>query len=107
MVRVGVPNAQNTAVLEQPIRAGGSAVTATVSLVNLNPAGGARLKTNGGSSETQTVTIGTMQSRSPTAVSAGGVAFDPIASGTVTVTATIPGFITTTSGGNINVTINP
>ncbi|NWG14601.1 MAG: DUF11 domain-containing protein [Acidobacteria bacterium] len=107
MVRVGIPNAQNTAVLEQSIRAGGSAVTATVSLVNLNPAGVARLKTSGGSSETQVVTIAAMQARSPTTVSAGGVAFDPIASGTVTVTATIPGFITTTSGGNINVTINP
>jgi hypothetical protein len=105
-VRVGIPNALNAAVIEQPIRAGGFSVTATVSLTNVSPPGAALLKTSSGSDQIRTVIISAGQSRSPSAVATGGVALDPSGSGTVTVTAAIPGFITM-SAGSVVVTISP
>ncbi|HSW31617.1 MAG TPA: Ig-like domain-containing protein [Longimicrobiales bacterium] len=91
-VQIGVPYSTYISPA-QAIRAGGTPVTATI--VNGTPATG-RLATTAGSTDTATVTIGVGQYNSPTTVAAGGVAFDPVAAGTTTVSATIPGFISTT-----------
>ncbi len=90
-VRIGIPNAQNTALTtELAIRAGGVARTATVT-VNDETVG--RLVTSTVVGPTVTVAINPQQARSPTTVAAGGVAFDPLTGGEVTVSATIPDFL--------------
>ncbi len=88
---------------EQSVRAGGSAVTATIS--NSNPAV-AQLVTAAATGQSATVQIAAGQSVSPSKVFPGWVEFDPLASGTTTVSATIPGFITTTKG-SVLVTVTP
>jgi hypothetical protein len=88
---------------EQTIRAGGSGVTAT--LTSSAPGVG-QLVTAAGPSGTVTVDIAPGQSRSPGTVATGGVAFDPLAAGTTTVRATIPGFLAL-PGATIPITVNP
>jgi antitoxin (DNA-binding transcriptional repressor) of toxin-antitoxin stability system len=93
-VRTGTATAGNTNLSQiLSVRAGGSL---TVTLTNSNAAV-ARLTTTAGFGQTRTVTIGPNQSTSPTSVATGGVAFDPIAGGTTTVSATAPGVIATTA----------
>jgi hypothetical protein len=91
IVRIGAPNATNQFMsLEQAIRAGGTAVTAT--LTSGTPGVG-QLVTTAQTGGTVTVTIGPGQTRSPNTVATGGVAFDPLTAGTTTVRATIAGFV--------------
>ncbi len=101
-VRIGVINALGTGyTAEQAIRAGGSAVTA--SLTSSNPAVG-QLVTSVGSGGNATVVIDVGQSRSAGTVATGGVAFDPQTAGTTSVAASIPGY-TALPGAQVNVTV--
>ena len=95
LIRVGVPNASNQFLsVEQDVRAGGTALTATI--VSSSPAVG-QLTTTAVTGGTVTVIIPVGQSRSGATVAAGGVAFDPLTTGTTTVSATIVGRIATTN----------
>jgi hypothetical protein len=90
-VRIGVLNAQGSGfTAEQVIRAGGTALTATVTS---SAPGVGLLVTTAQSGGTVTVGVGVGQSRSPTSVLAGGMAFDPLTAGTTDVRATIPGVV--------------
>jgi hypothetical protein len=101
-VRIGVLNQSgNGYAAEQTIRAGGTAVTA--SLTSSVPTVG-QLVTSNGSGSAGSVTIGVGQSRSPGTVAAGGVAFDPQIVGSTTVAATIPGY-TALPGAQVNVSV--
>ena len=92
LIRLGVPNVANTALsAEQSIRAGGSAVTATIRNSN---ATAAQLVTTALTGQQVDVTIPVGQARSPGTVAAGGVEFDPLGAGIDTVSASIPGFVT-------------
>jgi hypothetical protein len=107
VVRIGLPYADGSDIYQlQPIRAGGAAVTATVtsSVVAVG-----QLVTSADTAATVMVTIGVGQSSSPSTVPAGGVAFDPLTPGSTDVAATIPGFVATTSSGGAarRVTVNP
>jgi hypothetical protein len=104
VVRLGVPNDPQTGMAaEQPLRAGGTAVTATVT--SSAPAVGT-LVTQAVTGGSVTVGVATGAARSPGTVAAGGVAFDPLTAGTTTVRATIPGFIALPTA-TVAVTVNP
>jgi hypothetical protein len=103
LVRVGVTNAAGTGFSAfQGVRAGSPTVTATITNSNGTVA---RLVTATDTSTTQeTVNVAPGSSNSPGSVASGGVAFDPLAAGTTTVAATIPGF-TAFAGATVNVTV--
>ena len=103
-VRVGVPAALNASVTPQPRRAGAAPLIATV---GTDDTAVAEIDLNGGvnGAQPQTASIAAGQGATPFNT-AGGLEFDPKAQGTTVVTATIPGFITTTAGAKA-VTINP
>jgi hypothetical protein len=102
---VGLPNASLSGLATtQEVRAGAT-ITATVSVTN-TPAGVAQLVVDGGATGT-TVAVDIPAGQSNTPFSgAGSVAFDPLAPGTSTVSATIPGFVATT-GATGTVTVTP
>jgi len=102
-VQVGVPYAGNASVYGQPVRAGGVALTATVTSSDATVA---RLTTTGGSGQSREVTIAVGQFQSPSTVATGGVALDPLTSGSTVVAASIPGFIAT-AAATVNVTVSP
>jgi hypothetical protein len=85
---VGYPS--GTGVNAQNIRAGGSPVTVTFAVDNL---GIAALETTALQDDTVTATIVPGLYYTPGSVAAGGVAFDPVGVGTVTVTARATGFV--------------
>jgi hypothetical protein len=105
-LRLGLPDANhNFMQVEQQIRFGGPAFTATVSNSN---ASAAQLVTQGGNTQSASVTIAPGQARSPFGASNGGVEFDPLAPGTTSVSATfptIPGFIVIPTA-TVGVTVN-
>lgn len=106
VVRVGVPSANNSTLsIVQAVRAGGTPLTATV--VSSSPAA-ARLVTMAvpGGAASVTVEIGVGLSTSASTVDAGGVALDPVAEGSTSVSATIPGVIAT-GQATVSVTITP
>jgi hypothetical protein len=102
-VRVGLPGAGNGSVNPtQNVRIGGTGLTATI--VNSNAFAG-QLITTPVTGQTVTVSIPPGLFYSPTTVAAGGVAFDGLNVALTTVSASIPGFITTTAASvNVNVT---
>jgi adhesin/invasin len=100
-VRVGIGNGANLTVLQE-IRAGGTPLTATVT--SSAPTVG-QLATSALRSGTVEVQIPVLTSVSASTVAGGGVAFDPLTAGSTTVSATIPGFVTTTTGGIRTVTV--
>jgi len=107
LVRLGVPNTPVTPTFmsdEQAIRAGGTAVTAT--LASDQPTFG-QLVTSAQTGGTVTVGIAVGQSRSPNTVANGGVEFDPLAAGTTRVSVTVPGFIITLPNALVTVTVTP
>ncbi len=94
-VRVGLPSGGNTSVNStQNIRAGGVPLTATIKNSS-HPVGDLITTPLTGDSVVVSITPG--NSTSPGTVATGGVAFDGTALGSTTVSATIPGFITTTA----------
>ena len=91
LVRLGVPNTTLTALAaEQSVRAGGTAVTATISNSNQTAA---QLVTTVTTGQLVSVSIPVGQARSAATVAAGGVEFDPLASGTTTVSAGIVTYV--------------
>jgi len=103
-VRIGVPNGTNQFMnAEQAIRAGGTAVTATVTSSDVAVG---QLVTTAQTGGTVTVTIAVGQARSPGTVAAGGMALDPLTAGQTTVSATIPGLIALPTAA-VTVTVNP
>ena len=89
-VRLGVPNAANTAMAaEQVVRAGSPGLTATVQTTDAAVGNLVGLSQNG---LTVTTVIAANSSRNPSGAAAGGVDFHPVGPGTVPVSATIPGF---------------
>jgi len=102
-VYVGVPYSNNTGVYPyQAVRAGGPTLTAT--LVSSDPTVG-QLTTAIATGGSVTVDIAPGQYSSPNTAANGGVEFDPLASGTTTVSATIPSFIATTAA-SVAVTVS-
>ncbi len=102
-VRIGMLDAAGTTIAsEQAIRPGGVPLTATV--VN-SDATVAQLVTSALTGQSVTVEIGVGQNRSSTNLALGGVQFDPLSSGTTTVSATIPG-VTATAGATRSATVN-
>jgi hypothetical protein len=84
-VRVGAANATGTLLIaEQPVRPGH---TLPVTVASSAPSA-ASLKFSGGAAASGTVTLLAGVSRSPGSVAAGGVALDPLAVGTTSVSAT-------------------
>ncbi len=79
---------------EQAIRAGGLARQLTLTNSN-GPV--ADLETQAGSGDSVQLTMPEGASSTPHSVDAGGGAFDPTSGGTTTVSASIPGFVTTTA----------
>jgi hypothetical protein len=103
-VRLGTPNANNTDLAAiQEARVGGGGVTATVTN---SVATVGQLVTTSSTGQQVTVPIAEGQNLSPTTVAAGGVAFDPLTSGTTTVAVTIAGFIAT-NAATVQVTVSP
>lgn len=102
-VRIGLPSGGNASVNPaQSIRAGGAPLTATV---KLSDGAIGDLITTPLTGDSVVVTIPVGASVSPANVAAGGVAFDGIALGSTTVSATIPGLIATTNAlQTVNVT---
>lgn len=102
-VRIGLPGSGNVGVNpSENIRPGGATLTATVKHSN-HPVGDLVTTPLTGDSVVVSITPG--NASSPASVATGGVAFDGIALGTTTVSATIPGFIATTNASqNISVT---
>lgn len=90
-VIVGVPNAAQTGMaINQAIRPGGTALTATVSSGNTTVAELITL-TDSVSPVSAQITPGNVQT--PTSVAAGGMAFFPLSAGTADVTASVPGLV--------------
>ena len=81
--QIGIPYSSNTVTVQQ-VRAGGTPVTVTFTSSDV----GVGTLTDGqtsGATFDRTIDVG--QYLTPTTVGAGGIAFDPIGSGTVTLTA--------------------
>ncbi|MGD2046094.1 MAG: hypothetical protein PVH96_07720 [Gemmatimonadota bacterium] len=90
---IGYPS--GSTVSAQNIRAGGSPLTVTLST---SDGGVVRITDGVNSGDTLTATIPVGLYYSPTTVVGGGVAAEPVAAGTATITATAPGFITQPAG---------
>jgi hypothetical protein len=101
-VRVGVGTTSALSEL-QSVRAGGSPLVVTLS--SSNPSVG-RLVTSGGSGGSVEITIPLLASSSPGTVNGGGVAFEALAAGSTSVTASIPGF-TPTAAATRSVEVAP
>ena len=95
IVRVGIPNQFGTSLaVVQEVRAG-QTLTATVTNTNV---AAAQLLTLAGGAQSRSVSIPGGANQSAGTVAAGGIAFDPLAVGSTTVAATIPGFTATAAG---------
>jgi hypothetical protein len=91
-VRVGIPDASGTNLSAiQFVRAG---LTLTATVTNSNGAA-AQLLTLEGGAQVRTVGIPPGNSASLATIAGGGIAFDPLQAGTTTVSASIPGFVST------------
>ncbi|HEX9728792.1 MAG TPA: hypothetical protein VGA37_09840 [Gemmatimonadales bacterium] len=89
--RIGIPNATNAFLTElQAIRIGGTPVTVTMVLAD---SAVAQLVTSGDTAGTIALQINAGQLATPSSVASGGVAVDPLAAGTTSVSATIPGWV--------------
>jgi len=103
--QVGIPYADNQYLAEaQSVRAGGSALTVTLTS---SQGAVANLVTSSQTGASVTVQIPVGLYYSPTTVAGGGVALKKLSTGTTVVTSAIPGFITTSVEGTRTVTINP
>ncbi|KPJ94448.1 MAG: hypothetical protein AMJ53_05215 [Gammaproteobacteria bacterium SG8_11] len=101
-LEVGVPNAGNTNLSsDQRVRAGSPGLIATVSSSDVAVG---QLVTIPLTGAMVTVQIPAGAARSATTVATGGVAFDPLTSGSTTVETSISGFITT-AAGSVSVTV--
>ena len=103
-VRLGALNAAGTAIeSEFAIRTGGVPLTATVTNSN---ATAAQLVSTALTGQSVTAVIAVGETRTPGTVAAGGIAFDPLAAGTTTLSATMPGTTATPTAAR-TVTVTP
>ncbi|MBL8996099.1 MAG: Ig-like domain-containing protein [Gemmatimonadetes bacterium] len=103
-VRLGTLNAAGTGIqAEHPLRFGGAARTVTVTN---SSAAAARLVTTALTGQSVTAQIVAGQNRTASGAAAGGVEFDPLASGTTTVTASSAGALAL-PGSSVTVTVSP
>lgn len=94
-VTVGIPNGDNSSIaVNQYVRVSGDG-TGFIATVSNSAASVGQLVTDPLTGQSVTVNIAEGTYLSPSNVASGGVAFDALASGTTTVSATIPGFIAT------------
>jgi len=105
----GVANASGNIQNYQGVSAEG---TLTVTVTSSNPAVGVPTTLASGPVSPNTVEIAVNATVSPNTLAQGGIAFDALAAGTTTITATAPGFAATNppSGNAVNqvdVTVNP
>ena len=92
-VSVGIPNNDNSAMYQyQPVSVNGDDTGLSATLNN-SSAEVARLVTESDSGQQVTVSIAEGMSHSPATVVSGGVSLEPLASGTTTVTVSVPNFI--------------
>jgi hypothetical protein len=104
LIRVGIPNVNNTGLTQvQPVRFGLPALTATIT--SGTPAIARLVTSTNPGAGSVTVAIDPLQSNSPGSIGQGGVEIDPLASGTTTVSAAIPGF-TPMTNASVVVTVN-
>jgi hypothetical protein len=104
VVRVGVPNGDLTTVgSAQFVRAGGPALTATVSSSDVAIAA---LVTNAENGSPVVVTIAAGETQSGASVVLGGVELDPLLPGATTISAVIPGFLSTAAASHLVVVKN-
>ncbi len=99
VVRVGVPSGdQSTVDVAQFVRAGGPALSATVSS---SDASIAALLTNAENGSPVVVTIPAGENQSGASAVLGGVELDPLLHGATTISAVIPGFISTAAASHL------
>ncbi|MEW5800484.1 MAG: PKD domain-containing protein, partial [bacterium] len=103
-VRCGILNTAGTAIETWQYASAGTGGV-TVTLTSSDPSVG-QLITSAGSGDTVTVVIPVNDDHSPTSVTAGGAALDPVGGGTVTVSATAPGFDSTWSGSSATAAVS-
>jgi hypothetical protein len=104
VVRTGTPNGQNTGLAQvQPLRFGVAPLTVTVT--SGTPATGRLVSATEPGAASVNLTIEPTASTTPSSIGQGGAEFDPLAQGTTTVSASIPGF-TTVASGAVNITVN-
>jgi len=99
---IGIPSGNG--VSPQAVRFGATTLTVTMSSSDVSVGVVKTLSVPNGSGSV-TVQILPGQLNSPTSVAAGGVAFDPLGTGTSTVSASIPGYITQPNG-TVTVIVN-
>lgn len=98
VVRVGIPNGDQSALgVAQFVRAGGPALSATVSSSDVTIAA---LVTNAENGSPVVVTIPAGETQSGASAVLGGVELDPLLPGAVTISAAIPGFISTAAASH-------
>lgn len=103
IVRVGLPTSNGLSLNEpQSRRAGQPPLQVTVTSTN---AAAGVLATSTTRAATATTTIAAGENDSPGTVATGGVAFDPVAPGTTTVRAEIPGFTRTVTTNDLTITV--
>ncbi|HYP09658.1 MAG TPA: PKD domain-containing protein [Bryobacteraceae bacterium] len=103
-VRIGIADVAGTAFSSaQAIRVGGVPVTVSVALQSANPEAG-RLVNSAGPVNPAVLLIAPGQSSTPSTVATGGIAFDPLEIGSVTLMATAENVIATT-GATQSVTV--
>lgn len=105
IVRLGTPTSPTSATLNtvDPVRAGADTVTVRVAS-SVGTVG--QLVTSTVTSDSVDLRIAPRASTTPVTVAGGGIAFDPLTTGTTDVTATAPGFRNTTSA-TVTVTVIP
>ena len=106
--RTGIPNSQaSPAFLNQlqAVRAGAPGPL-TVTFTSQAPSVADLVKAGPSFSATQTAQVPVQGVNSPTDTSTGGVAIHPVAAGSATISASIPGFLQVTSAAGSSVTIS-
>ena len=109
-VRTGIPNSQAAPaflIQLQAVRAGAPGPL-TATFANTDPGNASTLVGFGGASaDTLTAQVAVQGFQTPTDTSSGGVALRPLAAGTSTISASIPGFLSVTgSAAGSSVTVN-
>jgi hypothetical protein len=101
-VRVGIAGGSGVGTV-QGVSATVGTLTATIT--SGTPSSGT-LTTSAGTAASRSIQISTNAYDSPPTLAAGGIEFDPLMSGSTTLSATIPGFIATPDATRV-VTVNP
>lgn len=103
-VTLGIPFSNNSAIQQpQELRPGSAPLTVTID--SSNPAAGQLVTSTTSGGQVQ-FTLVEGEFRTPTSLASGGFAFDPVAAGSTTVSATISGFVPTIAASR-PITITP